>query len=146
MTPPDYDIDLYAWTQAQAEALRAKDWAALDVANLAEEIESLGNEQAHAIESHLTVALTHLLRWTYQPERRSKSWRNSLRVARQQIAKRLRRSPSLRPQLPTLLRDAYADARKRAMDQTELPLSTFPEACPWPLAQVLDEDFLPEVG
>jgi hypothetical protein len=67
-------------------------------------------------------------------------------VARQQIAKRVRRSPSLRPQLPTLVRDAYADARKRAMDQMELPVATFPGACPWPLAQVLDEDFLPEVG
>ena len=146
MTPPDYDTDLYAWTQDQAEALRAKDWATLDVANLAEEIESLGSEQAHAVESHLTVVLTHLLKWTYQPERRSKSWRNSLRVARQQIAKRVRRSPSLRPQLPTLVRDAYSDARKRAMDQTELPLVTFSEVCPWPPAQVLDEDFLPEVG
>jgi hypothetical protein len=29
MPSPDYDADLYAWTQAQAEALGAKDWAAL---------------------------------------------------------------------------------------------------------------------
>jgi hypothetical protein len=25
-----------------------------------------------------------------------------------------------------------------------LPLATFPEVCPWPVAQVLDEDFWPE--
>lgn len=25
-----------------------------------------------------------------------------------------------------------------------VPLATFPEACPWPLVQVLDEDFWPE--
>jgi hypothetical protein len=65
-------------------------------------------------------------------------------VGRQQIARRLRRNPGLRPELPTLLRDAYADARKRAMDETDLPLPTFPETCPWTLEQVLDEDFLPE--
>jgi hypothetical protein len=30
------------------------------------------------------------------------------------------------------------------MLETELPLAIFPEACPWPLDQILDEDFWPE--
>jgi Domain of unknown function DUF29 len=37
-----YDTDFSSWTQTQAEALRAKDWAALDVEHLAKEIEDLG--------------------------------------------------------------------------------------------------------
>ena len=37
MTTPDYDTDFYAWAAQQAAALRAKDWAALDLAHLAEE-------------------------------------------------------------------------------------------------------------
>ena len=61
MTTPDDDTDLYTWTQAQAAALRAKDWAALNVTNLAEEIERLGHKPAHAVESHLVVMLTHRL-------------------------------------------------------------------------------------
>jgi hypothetical protein len=145
MTDTSYEIDLYAWTQAQAAALRAKQWETLDLANLAEEIESLGSEQAHAIESHLAILLMHLLRWRYQPARRSQSWRLSIRNARIEIRKRLRRSRSLRPELPTILLDAYADARKLTMDDTGLPLGTFPEACPWVPAQALDEDFFPEV-
>jgi hypothetical protein len=145
MTTPDYDTDFYTWTQAQAASLRAKDWAALDMANLAEEIESLGNEQAHAVESHLVIVLTHLLKWCYQPQRRSRGWRTSERVGRQQIARRLRRNPGLRPDLPTLLTAAYADARKRAMDDTSLSLATFPETCPWTVEQVLNEEFLPEI-
>jgi hypothetical protein len=32
--------------QAQTKSLRAKDWAAIDAANLAEEIESVGRKQA----------------------------------------------------------------------------------------------------
>ncbi len=32
----------------------------------------------------------------------------------------------------------------QAVDETGLPLVTFPEACPWTVEQVLDEDFLPE--
>ena len=116
----------------------------LDVANLAEEIESLGKEQAHAVESHLVIVLTHRLKWRLQSERHSRGWRTSIRVGRQQIARRLRRNPGLRPDLPTFLTDAYADARKRAIDEADLPLATFPETCPWALVQVLDENFWPE--
>jgi Domain of unknown function DUF29 len=144
MTDKSYETDLYAWTQLQAAALRAKKWDILDLANLAEEIESLGHEQAHAVESHLTILLMHLLKWRDQPARRSRSWRLSIRNARIEIRKRLRRSPSLRPELPTIIIDAYADARKLAMDNTGLPLATFPEVCPWSLEQLQDEDFLPE--
>jgi hypothetical protein len=144
MTNTSYETDLYAWTQAQAAALRAKAWETLDLANLAEEIESLGNEQTHAVESHLAILLLHLLKWCYQPGRRSRSWRLSIRNARIEIRKRLRRSPTLRADLPTILLDAYADARKLTMDNTGLPLATFPEACPWNLEQLQDEDFLPE--
>jgi hypothetical protein len=140
----DYDTDFYAWTQAQATAIRAKEWATVDLEHVAEEIESLGNEQAHAVESHLVIVLTHLLKWRYQSPRRSRGWRTSMRVGRQQIARRLRRNPGLRPDLLMMLTAAYADARTRAMDDTGLPLATFPEACPWTVEQVLDEDFLPE--
>jgi hypothetical protein len=144
MTTANYDTDLYAWTQAQAAALRAKDWPALDIDHLAAEIASLGREQVQAVESHLTLLLTHLLKWTAQPQARTRNWRTTIRVTRQQIAKRLRRSPNLRAELPQLLADAYRDARTRAMDQTGRPLATFPEACRWKPAQVLDEDFWPE--
>ncbi|MBI3328654.1 MAG: DUF29 domain-containing protein [Nitrospinae bacterium] len=139
-----YEHDLYAWTQAQAQALRGKEWAALDVAYLAEEIESLGNEQAHAVESQLATLLLHLLKWHYQPRRRSRSWRTSLHNARIEIRRRLRRSPSLQHELPVLVATAYADARKLTMHETGLPLATFPELCPWSMDQLQDEDFLAE--
>ena len=45
--------------QAQAKSLRAKNWAAIDVANLAEEIESVGREQAYAVESYLALWYLH---------------------------------------------------------------------------------------
>jgi hypothetical protein len=140
----DYGHDFYAWTQAQAAALRAKDVAALDLEHLAEEIEALGNEQRHAVRSHLRVLLWHLLKWAYQPDHRSTSWRTSIRNARAEITDRLDDSPSLRPHVPALLTAAYRQARGLATDETGLPLATFPKACPWTIAQVLDEDFWPE--
>jgi hypothetical protein len=58
----DYGADFYQWTQMQAAALRAKDFAALDLDNLAEEIGSLGRSDRRAIVSHLECLLLHLLK------------------------------------------------------------------------------------
>ena len=62
------------------------------------------------------------------------------------IADRLDRSHSLRDYPLQRLPLAYRRARRDAADDTGLPLATFPETCPWPVAQVLDEDFWPEEG
>jgi hypothetical protein len=144
MTKAAYDTDLYAWTQAQAQALRAKDWPALDVDHLAEEIDSVGIADEHAITRHLQRLLRHLLKWRYQPMHRAPSWRRSIHQARDAIADRLERSPSLRNYPARRVPLAYRRARRDAADETGLPLATFPETCPWALAQVLDENFWPE--
>jgi transposase len=43
-----------------------------------------------------------------------------------------------------LIRDAYDDARFGASDETGLPVSSFPEICPYLLEQILDLEFLPD--
>ena len=90
-----YDTDFYRWTQTQAAALRAKDFAALDLGNLAEEIESLGRSDRRAVVSHLERLLLHLLKWREQPQGRGPSWRSTIRHARREIGKLLAESPSL---------------------------------------------------
>ena len=147
MTKAAYDADFYAWTQAQAEALRTKDWPALDVDNLAEEIDSLGRSDRHPIRHQLERLLRHLLKWAYQVTARpgrGKRWRTSIRQARRAIADRIEESPSLQAYPVEQWGRAYRRARQDAADETGLPLATFPETCPWALAQVLDEDFWPE--
>jgi hypothetical protein len=125
MTKTGYERDFFAWLNAQAAHLRARDWDALDLDHVIEEIESLGNEQRHAVESHLRVPLLHLLKWTYQPQRRRRGWRSSVNNARAEIEARLRRSPSLRREMPEFLNWAYPKARRAAADETDLPLTTF---------------------
>jgi len=144
MTDTRYETDFYQWTQAQADALRAKDWPALDVDHLAEEIESLGASDRRALRSHLMRLSQHLLKWHYQPQRRGESWRQSIDNTRLQIELIVEDSRSLRSFLPEAFAWAYPRARKAAAEDTRLPLATFPEACPWTLAQLQDEDFWPE--
>jgi Domain of unknown function DUF29 len=142
---PSYETDFYAWTQHQVKAIRAKDVAALDIDHVAEEIDDLGANIQHAITSQLERLLLHLLKWRYdaaQDPRRL--WRVSILDARHEIAKHLRRNPSLRDYPAREFPDAYRYARRVAALDTELPLATFPEACPWTMDQVLNEDFLPE--
>ena len=128
MTTPDYDTDFYAWTQAQVDALRAKDWAALDLPHVIEESADLGNEPRHAVESHMRILLAQLLKWQYQPQRRRRSWQTNVLNARTEIIRRLERNPSLQHTWPEMLAWAYPRARQLAASETGLPRATFPEA------------------
>src|SRR5437588_11524262 len=82
-----YDHDYYSWTAAQAQALRERRTSALDWRNMAEEVEDLGRAERHRLESHLEALLMHLLKWSYQPQRRTRSWRNSIEEHRFRVQK-----------------------------------------------------------
>ena len=93
------------------------------------------------------MLLLHLLKWRYQPYRREidgNSWRRSLREQRRRIPKLLRDNPSLQNLITDCLADAYDYARYGVSDETGLPVSTFPETCPYTVEQVLDQNFLPD--
>lgn len=144
-----YDRDFYRWCLAEAEALRklasmrANLAVPLDLENLAEEIESLGKSQARELFSRYVVILVHLLTWRHQPERRSRSWRGTLATQCFELESLYRFSPGLKAQREAMLEEAYAVARKRAARETRLPLSTFPETCPFSLDEIEDPEFLP---
>ena len=144
MTTPDYDADFYAWAQAQAAALRAKDWAALDLEHLAEEVEELRKTERREVRSQLRLILSHLLKWVAQPDKRTDSWRSTIANGRVLVQEDLEDIPSLARELPELLTWAYPRARRDAAKDTGLPLTAFPDPCPWPPEQVLREDFWPE--
>jgi hypothetical protein len=141
----DYDTDFYEWTQHQAAALAAGHVSELDLANLAEEIESLGRSDRRELRSRLKVLMMHLLKWSYQPERRrtGRSWWRTIRTQRGDISLILEDSPSLRGQVPDMIEADYRAVRIHASGETGLPLETFPETCPWTAEQVLDEAFWP---
>jgi hypothetical protein len=166
MTPPHethlssntetYAQDFYAWCLRTAALVREGHWDAIDQEALIEELESLGKSQYRDLESRLDVLTMHLLKWQYQPLMRETghSWASTIVEQRKAIARVLRDSPSLRPQVPDILEDLYPDARAQAAIEmggarTLLPprdlvrLSRLPTICPWTAAQVLDKDFWP---
>ena len=144
MTTATYETDFYLWTQQQADLLRQGQFnrVDLDLANIAEEIESMGKRDRRAISSYFQNVLMHLLKWRYQPERRGTSWRLSIRNGRRQIQQLVRESPSLKPQLSAIIQEEYLPARENAADETGLPLTTFPEQCPFTLEQITGDYWL----
>jgi hypothetical protein len=140
----NYEEDFFAWTEEQARILRARGTRGLDWDNLAEEIESMGRRDRRELESRLRLILHHLLKWQVQPGLRGPSWQRTLREQRRQAEKLLRESPSLRPQIPALINEAYPDARADALDDTGLRSATFPAVCPLTSEQILDPHYLPE--
>ncbi|WP_244497028.1 DUF29 domain-containing protein [Aureimonas sp. D3] len=145
--PTLYDRDFFLWTRQQAQLLRERsaDASGLDTTRLAEEIEDLGSSQQSEIENRLCVLLAHLLKWQFQPSKRSNSWRATIAEQRMRIARRLRQSPSLRSYPAEVLEEEYALARLSAVAETNMALETFPLSCPFGIDDILDPDFFPGV-
>lgn len=139
-----YEKDVVAWANEQAALLRAGKLSAIDVEHIAEEIEDVGKSEQRELASRMTVLLSHLLKWKYQPERRSKSWTRTIAVQRKDVAYVLDEAPSLRGKFSDTawLELVWEKAVVAAANETGM--DTFPDTCPWTMVQVLDPEFLPD--
>ncbi|MEH2169497.1 MAG: DUF29 domain-containing protein [Nostoc sp.] len=140
-----YEQDFCAWVEKTAELLHSHQWDTLDLEHLIEEVVDLGKSQQRALQSALRLVLSHLLKWNYQPECRSRSWQVIITRERLNIDELLQESPSLQ----RLLNDAewintiYQRARREAMVETSLSEDNFAIACPFSVDEILDLDFYP---
>ena len=141
----DYDTDFHAWALSNAELLRQGRLVDLDTEHIAEELESMGASERRELLSRLQVLLLHLLKHQFQPERRGKSWLLTINHQRTAIERLLEQSPSLGRILDEeTVENLYRKAVRDAIIETDLERHLFPADCPYAIAQILDEDWLPE--
>ncbi|MFZ4675276.1 MAG: DUF29 domain-containing protein [Nodosilinea sp.] len=138
-----YGTDYVSWLEATAAALKCQDYGSIDWGNVIEEIEDMGRRERQSLKSNLVVLLLHLLKWQFQPDQQSNSWKASIVEHRQRLQDSLEESPSLKPYLKTILPRAYGNAVERAAAETGLAEATFPQACPYTISQMMAKDFLP---
>jgi hypothetical protein len=122
-----YEKDFYGWCDKQASIIRNGDICLMDFENLAEEIESMGNEKRRELQNRLTVLLTHILKWKYQPSHRGNSWRYTMDEQIERIDDLLLDNPSLKAKYGEIITKAYKYSRMHARNETGLALETFPE-------------------
>ena len=139
-----YEQDFCLWIETTANLLKERRFSQLDIENLIEEIETMGRSEKNALESNLIVVFLHLLKWQYQPDKRSRSWKSSIFEHRIRIHKAFKNSPSLKPFFANVFTECYQYGRKRASIETGLSLTAFPTESPFTMDEILDEDFLPE--
>ncbi len=139
-----YEIDFANWIADQVEKIRLQGDEGLDLSNISEELEALGRRDRRALKSHLRNLLVHLLKWQYQPQRRSDSWLRSIGNARAEIEDILSDSPSLKSFLEEQIDAEFEKARAQAIRETGLGSNSLPDDCPYKVAALVDDDFLPE--
>ncbi len=139
-----YEHDYWTWTQKQADALRRRSGNELDWDLLAQELDALGATEERELRSRYIVLMAHLLKWMHQPDRRSRSWTNTLANQRADIANLFERNPGLKSVDQAIFAGAYPNARREASSETDLDLSVFPVEPPFTPEQVRDENWLPD--
>jgi hypothetical protein len=146
--PSLYDTDYVAWLEDQVAHLRAGRLSALDVENVAEELESLMRKERRQLRNRLEVLIAHLLKWDHQPAQRSNRWRASVAEQRARIRRLLQDSPSLKSSVAESAREVYADAVEQAAIETGLNEAVLPQTLPYTVEQIferkLSADELPD--
>lgn len=138
-----YETDDFEWLESTIELLKNRQFNALDLENLIEELEDLGSEKRNAVVSLLEQIIRHLLLlqyWTSERERNQNGWRAEIVNFRTQIERRL--TTNLRNYLQENLNSIYKDALLYVKEKTGYSVE-FPKECPYTLEQLLDLNWYP---
>jgi hypothetical protein len=142
-----YERDLYAWSKKQAELLRRRRFAELDLEHVIEEIEDVGGSLYREVRSRIRTIMEHLLKLEHSaaPEPRA-GWEHTIRRERADLAEDL--TPSLRAHIERNLARFYEGARIEAAAALRThgesaAADALPTTCPYTLDQITG-DWLPE--
>jgi hypothetical protein len=140
----DYDTDILIWSERQAELLRRRaagelvNEAEFDWSNIAEEIEDVGSNPLHAVESLLVQALRHMLKaqgWPLSLD--APNWRADAIDFRRQARRRFVPSMRQKIDIAALYADALAALPDTMDGQPPLPV---PAEYPVTLDDLLSDD------
>ena len=138
-----YEIDDSLWLEETIELLKAKNFDALDLDNLIEELEDLGNEKKFRVASFLQQIIRHALLlqfWASEREYNQGHWESELVNFQDQLNTYL--TASLRKYLEQEFDNIYQKATRYVRKKTKNQV-IFPDTCPYSLEELLDPNWLP---
>jgi hypothetical protein len=140
-----YEQDYVEWLDITLQQLQNRDLKSLDWEHLIEEIEDMGREQKHKVESYLLKLLIHLLvydYWQTEKEWSGKGWEQEIDNFRLELDLLLE-SKVLYNHLSSVIDKIYQKARKNALRKSRLSPELLPQICPYSITQILDPEWLP---
>jgi hypothetical protein len=137
-----YDLDETAWLERSAQLIHAKRLRDLDYAHLREFLLDMARRDKREVSSRLRQLLIHLLKWKFQPRRRSRSWKASIINQRAELADLLA-SKTLTKHAKETLPQLYTQAVQQAATEMGVDEEELPEASPFSF-EFLSADALPE--
>jgi len=138
-----YETDDLQWLEETISLLKNRQFEALDLDNLIEELEDLGSEKKNAVVSLLDQVIRHLLLleyWESEVTNNSIHWQGEIYNFRLQLQDKM--TKTLYNHLVYKLDSIYGRALKAVNIKTQ-KLVDFPEKCPYSLEELLDIDWLP---
>jgi hypothetical protein len=139
-----YEQDFYAWLMQNVALIRQGKLAEIDAENIAEELEGMAKRDRRQLMNRLAMLLMHMLKWQFQPNKRSRSWELTVIEQRKRVEELLKDSPSLKHQLEERIVDAYEIAVLKTARETGLSRKTFPAVCSYTIDELLDDTFYPQ--
>jgi hypothetical protein len=137
--PSLYEEDETAWLEEMARLAAERRLDELDCEHLSEYLSDMARRDRREVYSRMVILLTHLLKWDYQPDRRSGSWRGTIFEQRREL-RLLLESGVLRAHAIATLAEAYQEAREQAAAETELPIEYFPLECGRSVDELVSHD------
>ncbi|MFM6510660.1 MAG: DUF29 domain-containing protein [Microcystis panniformis] len=138
-----YEIDDSLWLEETIELLKAKNFEALDLENLIEELEDLGNEKKFRVASFLQQIIRHALLlqfWTREREYNQAHWQAEIISFQYHLKRYL--TTNLRKYLEQEFEQIYFESRQYVRKKTDNQVN-FPDTCPYSLEELLDPNWLP---
>ena len=138
-----YEIDDSLWLEETIELLKAKNFEALDLENLLEELEDLGNEKKFRVAGFLQQIIRHCLLlqfWISEREYNQAHWRSEIINFKDELNTYL--TTNLRNYLEHNLATIYEKALRYLRQKTDNKVN-FPDTCPYSLAELLAPNWLP---
>jgi hypothetical protein len=136
-----FEADETAWLEQMSALIHEGRLDALDFGHLAEYLADMARRDKREVISRLTVLIAHRLKWEFQFEQRSKSWRTTIELQRQELAA-LFESAVLHQHALDNLAKAYANGVRQACSETGSEAAAFPAECPYSLDRLLAEEAL----
>lgn len=131
-----YLADETAWLDAMVDLIRSGAHAELDYANLGEYLHDMARRDRREVKSRLLQLLVHILKWEFQPDKRSNSWKRSI-IHHSYELRQDAESGVLRNHLEEQLAEVYNIAVQEAAAETGLDEGSFPTESPYTLDELL---------